>query len=229
MKRNDRRFEKTGALITADGTEDHLIQPEGTVNYSLDGPVAPPKADEVPAEDADGDRPMADGKDAKAESKAPKKKAAAKSQSAKKKSDSKKEEEEEEDDEEEEDSEEDEDKEKPDEDEPWESDDEPDSDAEHQSLVEALPDGFSVVDDLPKKIGDWIVGKRVLFRYRSHGWECAAVMAHFAKTRGPKKFNVELLYDDGDEQRPHRLTAANYSCADDAPPGSWCLVEPNRR
>lgn len=200
-------FQKTGGLITADGSDDHLIRPEGAQNYSLAGDVAPHAAEPAVARaDPDGDVAMAaedckDSKESKAERQRAKPAAAAV---------------------------EDEDDDSASEDEAeqlFESDDEPDSDSEAQSLAQALPDGFSVVEHKPS-LDSSLIGRQVVFKFNSHGWETAAIIAYYAKPRGKDRFNFELLYD-GDDQRSHYLQLENYRFDDRAPAGSWCVVAPN--
>ena len=41
-------FERTGCLITADGSEDHKIKPEGLIGYNVIPPLANPGPNEVP-------------------------------------------------------------------------------------------------------------------------------------------------------------------------------------
>ena len=40
-----RCFEKTGCLLTADGSNDELVQPEGLINYRVMAPLAMPGPD----------------------------------------------------------------------------------------------------------------------------------------------------------------------------------------
>lgn len=209
-----RLFQKTGQLITADGSDDNLIQPEGTENYSLIGPIEVPPADAAVIEpagavaaeaaDADGDAPMAaaapgDGKEAKAD---PVPKADAKAAA----------------DAEEDDQEEDEGQ-------YFESDDEPDSDADLTALHEALPENFSTVDKQPALDAN-LVGKYVLFLWKSVGWQCALVVEHFSPPLDKEKFNYLLEYE-GEDTVKHCLSLANYRFDDAAPVGSWCALAPN--
>ena len=42
-------WQKTGCLMTADGTDDHLIKPEGIPNYSVPRPLLLDPGDKLPA------------------------------------------------------------------------------------------------------------------------------------------------------------------------------------
>lgn len=106
-------------------------------------------------------------------------------------------------------------------------DEEDDEDAQlrEASLRDALPDGWQVRQEAPLSLDQGLVALMVAFRWSVTGWGLAKVHRHYARAKGANGFNYQLQYTIGGESVDHRLRVADYSCSDDAPVGAWCVVE----
>lgn len=223
-----RYFEKTGSLMTADGSDDHLIKPQGAgddYSFSMPLPELPAAAAQPIAIDVEpaNDASVGDGKeekkgDAKAKSK-PKSKSKRNNSSSSNSPSANA------DDDEDSSSEyEDDEDEIDDADALMDSDGEPDPEEESTTVAEALPENYQANSNKPRALTKALVKKPVLFKFSAVGWQLARIWRFYNPPVGAEQYNYELLYD-ADDRRDHCLDLARYGCADDAKPGAWTLLE----
>jgi hypothetical protein len=204
-----RYHEKTGGAMTIDGSEDHLIQPQGTENYSFsEADLIDSKADDSApneAKDQAQDEKQADNA-------APPAEAAEADGKDEKQADPEPE--------------------PADDDEEqqlafYDTDNEDDvAEAENDSvsIATALPDGFSVDTKKPVLDGS-LVGSQLLFRWDGFGWERFSVCQHYSPPRTKQGFNFELEHLDGSGfKRDCALSLDKYECNDSSPAGAWSII-----
>ena len=76
----------------------------------------------------------------------------------------------------------------------------------------------------PTALDKTLVKRWVVFRFNAVGWVAACVNRFYPKPRTKFKYNFELRYDAGD-RRDHCLSTVAYGFADNAPAGSWALLQ----
>lgn len=102
--------------------------------------------------------------------------------------------------------------------------DDPDEQLREASLRDALPAGWKVIDEPPSSLDSSLVTRMLAMRWSVTGWCSAKVHRHYARAKGAKGLNYELQYTLGGEIVEHRLRIADYGCSDDAAVGAWCLL-----
>lgn len=102
--------------------------------------------------------------------------------------------------------------------------DDPDENLQPASLRDALPLGWHVVDTAPVGFDKTLVGSLMAMRWNVTGWGVAKIVRFYTRPKGVDGFNYEVKYLLGDEEMAHRLRALEYSSSDDAPAGSWCML-----
>jgi hypothetical protein len=111
-----------------------------------------------------------------------------------------------------------------DEDEPdLDEEDDADNQLREASLGDVLPAGWQVIEE-PPLLDQSLVKSMVAFRWNVTGWGVAKVCRHYARAKGAKGLNYELQYTIGGEIVEHRLRISDYSCSDDAAAGAWCVL-----
>jgi hypothetical protein len=104
------------------------------------------------------------------------------------------------------------------------NEDDPDEDLRPASLREALPLGWHVIDTPPAVFDKSLVGSLMALRWNVTGWGVAKIVRFYPRPKGSDGLNYEVKYLLGDEEIAHRLRALEYSSSDDASAGSWCLL-----
>ncbi len=209
-KRMRQYFEKTGSLLTADGSLDELVRPEGVEGkYLFEGPDFVEESLRLDKEIADGLAATKD-KQEKKESKA-KKKAAGGKEAKESKEDKE--------------TAADSSNEEPDSNADPDSDvffsdngDEEDNGVELDSLADVMPPGFAADASAPS-LDKNLVGRMVAFLWQGAGWE-QGVVCKFYKKLYQNTFNYEIEYTSGD-RHDTLLRVETYGCSADAKPGSW--------
>jgi hypothetical protein len=95
-------------------------------------------------------------------------------------------------------------------------------------LDSCVPGNMRVVAAPPATLGPGLVGRQIVFRWRDWGWACGVLVTHHPLGRGKGKFNYDVDYPLGAEEkdsRGHRLQLVLYSGCKDAPLGSWALLK----
>jgi len=187
-------FERTGCLLTADGSRDNLVHFSSGVEL---GNLPPPFAS---AEDEPSGLGLGEGKRHEGEGKEEKKENKGESKQG------------------------DVDNPKHDEDElALDDEDDPDENLIEVRLRDAIPEGLEVVP-LPPDLDKSFVGKKVVQRWNVTGWATATVKRFYSRPKGPAGFNFELRYQAGGEFVDTVLTARTYTVRDGMPAGSWCMI-----
>ena len=101
--------------------------------------------------------------------------------------------------------------------------DDPDEDLRPTSLRDALPVGWHVIDAPPAVFDKSLVGSLMALRWNVTGWEwqnCSILHA----PQGPRGPQLRSQVSSRRPGSAHRLRALEYSGSDDAPAGSWCML-----
>jgi hypothetical protein len=91
------------------------------------------------------------------------------------------------------------------------------------SLRDAVPTEFKVLDKPPKDLNAVLIGASFAMKWTYTGWSVGKFSKYYAKPRTKNQFNFETIYVS--EVRDHRFQLKDYSTSDDAPYGSWCILQ----
>lgn len=91
------------------------------------------------------------------------------------------------------------------------------------SLRDALPKEFKIVERRPESdLNPVLIGSSFAMKWNVTGWCVGQFTKYYAKPKTSKLFNFETRYPG--ELRDHRFQLKDYNTNDDAPAGSWCLL-----
>jgi len=105
--------------------------------------------------------------------------------------------------------------------------DEDDEDAQLKevALHDVIPDGWEMVLSPPDVLDTRLVGQKLAMRWTVTGWTTATVRRFYRRPKGPKEFNYELKWTLVNELRDQRLQLPDYTVLNGAPAGGWCLLQ----
>jgi hypothetical protein len=91
-------------------------------------------------------------------------------------------------------------------------------------LRDALPADWSVVDSPPTALDAKLVNSSIMLRWRVFGWATGKIVRFYNRKPKHTEFNYEVKYVFGSELRDHMLQLKDYHTSDSAPHGSWCII-----
>ena len=104
-------------------------------------------------------------------------------------------------------------------------DEEDDDDPElrETSLRDAVPKEFKVVDSPPRELNQLLIGSSFAMKWTVTGWSVGTFKKYYPKPKGKNEFNFHVHYPI--EVRDQRFQLKDYSTSDDAPYGAWCILQ----
>jgi len=103
--------------------------------------------------------------------------------------------------------------------------DDPDDRLQETCLRDALPSGWAVKEQPPTALNSSLKGCSIAMRWKVAGWCVAKLTRYYSRPKTKLQFNYETRYVlPANELRDHRLQLQDYSTSDDAAYGSWCLI-----
>jgi hypothetical protein len=105
-------------------------------------------------------------------------------------------------------------------------DDEADPDEQLQEipLRDALLGEWTVIDTPPATLNASLENSWMVLKWSVFGWAVGKIVRFYNRKPKNNVFNYEIKYVIGPELRDHCLQLKHYSSSDDAPHGSWCLI-----
>lgn len=190
-------FERTGCLLTADGSGDDRVHLPGGIELGDLPPSLALSNDDEPS--AIG---LGEGKRAGGEGKEEKKEQKGESKVTQENADNQKHDEDELD---------------------LDEEDDPDEGLVEVALRDAIPDGWEVAP-LPPDLDKTLIGKKIVLRWNVTGWAVAIVKRFYSRPKGAAGYNFELRYQVGGGLVDTLLHAKHYTVRDGMPAGSWCVI-----
>ena len=91
-------------------------------------------------------------------------------------------------------------------------------------LRDALAGEWSVISTPPAKLDATLDNSFIVLRWEVFGWALGKIVRFYSRKPKNNEYNYEVRWIIGSELRDHRLQLKDYSASDDASHGAWCLV-----